>query len=79
MAMERASSSRANQSPSEKNYFTELTFLSLGEILYEIAAKLEKRGDTRSLDSEGENVGGNAENHKPSALAILSKVAVRKR
>jgi hypothetical protein len=76
--MEKVINNRANQSPSGENYFTELAFLSLGDILYEIAAKSEKCGDIRSLDSEGKNIESNAENHKPSALAILLKAAVRK-
>ena len=78
MVVEMASNHGVNQVPSGKNYSIELGFLRLGVILYEIAGSSEKRGDIRSLDSEGENVEGNADNHKPSALAILSKVAVRK-
>jgi len=54
MAIEQASNHGANQSPSEKDYFTELAFLSLGDILYEIAASSKKRGDMRSLDDEGQ-------------------------
>jgi len=54
MAIEQASNHGANQSPSGKDYFTELAFLSLGDILYEIAASSKKRGDMRSLDDEGQ-------------------------
>ena len=78
MAIEQASNHGANQSLSGKNYFIELDFLRLGDILYEIAASSEKRGDIRSLDNEGENVESNTEHHKPSALAILLKAALRK-
>ena len=77
MAIEQASNHGANQSPSGKDYFTELAFLSLGDILYEIAASSKKCGDMRSLDVEGGNVEDDAEMHKPSAVAILLKLAVR--
>ena len=78
MAIEQANNHGANQSPSGKDYFSELAFLRLGDILYEIAASSEKREDIRSLDNEGENVKSNTEHHKPSALAILLKTALRK-
>lgn len=63
MAIEQASNNGANQSPIGKDYFTELAFLSLGDILYVIAASSKKRGDTRSLDDEGGNVEDDAEMH----------------
>jgi hypothetical protein len=56
MVVEKTSNRETNQSSSGKDYFTELAFLSLGDILYEIAASSEKHGDIRSVDDEGENI-----------------------
>ena len=78
MSVEKTSNHGANQSPSGKDYFSELAFLRLGDIFYEIAASSEKRGDIRSLDNEGENVESDTEHHKSSTLTILLKAALRK-
>lgn len=53
MSVEKTSNHGANQSPSGKDYFSELAFLRLGDILHEIATSSEKRGDIRSLGNEG--------------------------
>ena len=78
MLVKKAGNRGANQSLSGKDYFTESAFLSLGDILYEIAAYSEKHGDVRSPDNEVENIKGNTENHNPSPVVILLKATVRK-
>ena len=54
MSVEKTSNHGANQLPSGKDYFSELAFLRLGDILYEIAASSDKRRDIKSLDEGGE-------------------------
>jgi hypothetical protein len=55
MAIEQASIQGANQSLSRTDYFTQLAFLRLGDILQEIATSI----CIRSQDGEG----GNIEDH----------------
>lgn len=57
MVIERASHHRANQSSSRKDYFTELVFLRLGDILHEIATSI----CIKPQDEEGGNMGGDTE------------------
>ena len=54
MSVEKTSNHGANELPSGKDYFSELAFRRLGDILSEIAASSKKRGDMRSLDDEGQ-------------------------
>jgi hypothetical protein len=70
MGLEKVSNRGVNQSPSRNDYFTELAFLGLGDILYEIAGSIEQYGDIRSPDDERENDKGKPANHKQSTAAI---------
>jgi hypothetical protein len=61
MTVEKVSNHSENQSTSGNNYFIELGFFRLGDILYQIAISSEKLGGRRPLDYEGENVESNTE------------------
>ena len=61
MASEKTSNKNTKHSSKPKDYYIDLDFLRLGEILYDIATFSAKCGDTRPPDYEGENVENNTE------------------